>query len=155
MRTIPGVSYTVVSGPDGTIWGGAGKRDVFVLETATGKRVRLALPFLNCAVVSGRSRVWLGTAHGLYHVDVIAGQPLVAVPDATTDGIDQLSSDGSDGVWVIKQGRLWHAYRDGRVVMLSGAWPAGEYQPYAIAPTGDGHLWVGGAGRSLRSDRVR
>ena len=146
VRIMPGLSYTVVSGPDGTIWSGAGKRGVIGFRPASGELVQLALPFLNSAVVSGGSRVWFGTAQGLFHVDVRPGQPPVAVADPVTDTIGQLASDRADGVWVITKGRLWHVYRDGRVVMLSGRWPTGEFQPYSVAAGSGGHLWVGGAG---------
>jgi diguanylate cyclase (GGDEF)-like protein len=146
VSTRPGVSYTVLNGPDGTIWSGAGKRDVIVVRPDGEAPVRLALPLLNCAVVTGRSRVWLGTAHGLYHVDMSPGRPLTPVRDATTDVIDQISSDGSDGVWIIQHGRIWHVHADGRLAMLSGQWPEGEFQPFALATDQRGHLWVGGAG---------
>ena len=158
VRIRPGLSYTVVSGPDGMIWSGAGKRGVIAFRPAGGEPVHLALPFLTYAVRDGGSRIWLGTLQGLFHVDVRPGQPIVAVADQITDAVDKVASDGADGVWVIEKGRLWHAYRDGRVVKLSGLWPTEEFQPYSMATGSGGHLWVGGAGglfdMAVSADRI-
>ena len=156
VRTVSGASYAIASGPRG-VWSGSGKRGVLIDNPSTGALVRVATPLLNSIAVTG-SRVWLGTAHGLFHVDVTPGANLIATADGAPDQIVELASDGSDGIWILMKGRLWHRRLSGRLTMVSGQWPSGEFQPFVLAPGKDGHMWVGGAGGlydlTISDDRI-
>ncbi len=141
---VPGPSYALAVAPDGRLWATDANAGLQVIDPSTKAVTRVKLPALGGIAFGPDRRAWLGTEHGLFRID--DRTPLVPVRDVTSDRVVAVSSDGSGGVWFLSGGHLWHRRADGNCVAVSGAWPAGEFEPFAIATSRSGHVWIGGAG---------
>ncbi len=146
VRTIPVAGYALALGPGGRVWSGDGKDGVLVVDPVTGAIERFATPPVDAISAGDGTRMWLGTEHGLFHVDEHPGTPLVAVSDGRFDGVAAVSPDASGGAWFLAEGRLWHRLKGGGCERVSGVWPSSEFEPFAMAVAPGGHVWLGGAG---------
>ncbi len=147
VRVIPGPSFGLALSPNGNLWGTAGPVGGRVIDPDTGVAVAIPMPEADAVGLGVHGRVWFGTERGLYSVDDRTGRAPVAVRDGTWGHpVIGVLSDGSDGVWLLTDGKLWHRHADGRWVMVGGQWPSPDFQPRVMATAPDGRLWIGGAG---------
>ena len=158
VNTIPGASYAITLSRDGKIWAGHGNASLIELDPATGRVSSIGVPSVE-TLVSGEHRLWVGTDHGLFHVDDQDG-PRRAERDSADNGpVVAITADGHMGAYFITAGRLWHRHDDGRVSRVGGAWPPFEFTPETMIPGGPNVLWLAGAGGLFRlelsDDRVQ
>src|SRR4029077_16170624 len=103
-------------------------------------------PSVSTLLAARDGSCWVAGARGLFHFQ----NPRTAEEDAGREpaladaGISALAEDSKDGMWVgTRKGALWH--------FAAGKWQAQTNYPQghaitAIAPEGNGDLWVGTAG---------
>ena len=158
-KVFPGPSFVLAVGPRGRLWSSFGRNGVRIIDPADNSVTKIGVPPVNAIVSDSSGSVWLGTETGLFRVNDQYGVQLRAVIEGSpgTQVLD-IAPDDAGGVFYLAGGRLRHRRPDGNDAPVGGAWPAGGFQPAALAVGHDGELWIGGAGGLFRlvvsNDRV-
>ena len=149
--TLPLSSFALALSPEGNVWTSSGRDGLSIIDRRTRGVSQLGLPAVESIAEGGQSRMWVGTDHGLFSVDTVAGKPGPATRASPDEGpVVALLNDGAGGVYFVAAGGLRHRHANGKIVAIAVDWPVVGYQPLTFLAGRKGEFWAGGAGGLFR-----
>ena len=146
-RVIAGPFYALAIGPHARLWASYGTKGVHVINPADRSVTSIAVPPVDVILPDTNGSMWIGTEAGLFRVDARAHVPGPAMLEAAAQSpVPDVIADHAGGIFYLANDHLRHRHADGTDVVVTGAWPAHDFTPLALAFGHDGTLWAGGGG---------